>query len=267
MITLRIADHIGWLMLERPQARNALDDGFWRDLPRHVEQLENNSAVRVVILAAAGPFFCAGLDLGLFGMILDQPSEPGRANERFRRIVRQLQQSLDALANLRKPVIAVIQGGCLGGGLDLAAAADVRFATADAYFQIQEINVGLVADLGSLQRLPKLMPDGLVRELAYTGRRLMADEALRAGFISAVLADHATALAKAQAIAKTIAEKSPLAIMGSKAVLNHARDHSIADGLEYVATWNAGLLSHADLKAGIAAAREKTSAAYDDLLP
>lgn len=267
MIKTRIADHIAWLTLDRADARNALDEGFWRELPQIVQQLDEDPAVRVVVLAAEGTLFCAGLDLGLFGKILHPAGEPGRANEWFYRLLRGMQRSIEALAALRKPVLAVVQGGCLGGGLDLIAAADVRYATADAYFQIQEINVGLVADLGSLQRLPNLMPDGLVRELAYTGRRLSADEALRAGLVTAVLPDHAAALAHAEATARSIAEKSPLAITGSKAVLNHARDHSIADGLDYVAAWNAGLLSHADLKAGIAAVKAKKPAAYDDLLP
>jgi enoyl-CoA hydratase len=267
MIKTRITDHVAWLTLARPEARNALDEGFWRDLPQIVQQLDDDTSVRVVVLAAEGPLFCAGLDLSLFGKILHQPGEPSRENERFYRLLRGLQHSVNLLATSRKPVLAVVQGGCLGGGLDLIAAADVRYATADAYFQIQEINVGLVADLGSLQRLPKLMPDGLVRELAYTGRRLGADEALRAGFVTAVLPDHAAGLKHAEDVASSIAAQSPLAVTGSKAVLNHARDHSIADGLDYVAAWNAGLLSHADLAAGIAAVKARKPASYDDLLP
>ncbi len=167
-------------------------------------------------------------------------TDPGRAREAFRRHVLTLQETFNCIDRARVPVIAAVQGGCIGGGVDLVTACDLRVGTADCFFTVQEINLAIVADVGTLQRIPHLLPQGLVRELAYTGRRFGAAEAARWGFLNRVEADHEAALASAHALAAEIAAKSPLAITGIKAVLNHGRDATIAQGLDYVATWNAG---------------------------
>ena len=162
-------------------------------------------------------------------------------------------------------MIACVQGGCIGGGVDLVTACDLRVGTADCFFTVQEVNIAIVADVGTLQRIPHLLPQGLIRELAYTGRRFGAEEAARHGFLNRVEADHAAALASAQALAGEIAAKSPLAITGIKAVLNHGRDATIAQGLDYVATWNAGMLQGGDVPEAIRAQVAKGTAVFADL--
>jgi enoyl-CoA hydratase len=163
------------------------------------------------------------------------------------------------------PVIVVTQGGCIGGGVDLVTACDIRICSSEAYFTIQEINVGIVADVGTLQRIPHLLPQGLIRELAYTGRKFPAAEALRYGFVNRVEDTHADALAAAEVMAREICAKSPLAITGIKQVLNYSREHSIADGLEYVAVWNAGMLQGEDMKEAVKAQMARLSATYANL--
>jgi enoyl-CoA hydratase len=162
------------------------------------------------------------------------------------------------------PVLAAIQGGCIGGGVDMVSACDMRYATADAFFCIQEINIGMTADVGTLQRLPKLIPEGVVREYAYTGRRMPASRAYELGFVNAVYADHAALLAGVHEVAAEIAAKSPLAVWGSKEMITYARDHTVADGLDRVATWNAAVLLSADLAEAAAAAREKRPPVFRD---
>ena len=163
------------------------------------------------------------------------------------------------------PVIVVTQGGCIGGGVDLVTACDIRICSSEAYFTIQEINVGIVADVGTLQRIPHLLPQGLIRELAYTGRKFPAAEALRYGFVNRVEDTHADASAAAEVMAREICAKSPLAITGIKQVLNYGREHSIADGLEYVAVWNAGMLQGEDMKEAVKAQMARLSATYANL--
>jgi enoyl-CoA hydratase len=162
------------------------------------------------------------------------------------------------------PVLAAIHNTCIGGGVDMTCCADMRYATQDAYFSIREIDIGMTADVGTLQRLPKIIPDGVVRELAYTGRDMHAQEAKDVGFVNRVFEDRDTMMREVTAIARSIAKKSPLAMRGSKEMLLYSRDHSVAQGLNYVATWNAGMLSQADLQAGMQAQMGKTQAVYED---
>lgn len=245
--------------LNRPAKSNALDDTLWQEIRTAFRWADATPAVRVAILAGAGRHFCAGIDLAMLGGVMARIVDPdeARSREKLHALIRDLQDCLSSIEHCRKPVLAAIQGACLGGGLDMAACCDMRYASADAVFAIREIDLGMVADVGSLQRLPHLMPAGLVRELAYTGRDLPADAALRCGLVNAVYPDSAAMLAGVTVLARRIAEQSPLAIRGSKSALNYARDHSVADGLAQVATWNAATLLSADLREAITAAAQK----------
>jgi enoyl-CoA hydratase len=178
-----------------------------------------------------------------------------------------LQESFTCLERARVPVLAAIQGGCIGGGVDMVSACDMRYATADAFFCIQEINIGMTADVGTLQRLPKIVPEGVVRELAYTGRRMTAARAREVGLVNEVFPDHASLLDGVLAIADEIAQKSPLAIWGSKEMMNYARDHSVADSLNYIATWQTGMFQPGDMMESFAARQEKRAPRFPDLLP
>lgn len=258
VLELALNDGVLEVRLNRPEHANALDEAAWQDLRRAFDWADGEAAVRVVVLAGAGRHFCAGIDLamlaGVSARIAD--ADEARSREALRRLIRDLQDCLSAIERCRKPVLAAIHGACLGGGLDLAACCDIRYVAADAQFAVREIDLAMVADVGTLQRLPRLIPDGLARELAYTGRTLAAAEAVACGFANAVYADAVSLLAGVREIARSIAGKSPLAVRGSKEMLNYSRDHSIADGLDYVATWNAAMLLSADLREALAASRE-----------
>jgi len=225
------------------------------------------SEARAVVISSTGRHFTAGLDLSVFDSLTDLGGDVGRRGERLRRTVLDMQESFSVIDRCRLPVIAAVQGACIGGGVDLVSACDIRLCSANAFFCIQEINIGMAADVGTLQRLPYLIPAGLVRELAYTGRRLPADEALSSGLVNTVFDDHDALVAGALEMAGTIAEKSPLAIVGTKEMLNYARDHTIADGLNHMATWQAGMLQTDDLTRQMAANQSKSAAEFDDLLP
>lgn len=263
------ADGVARITLNRPAELNTMNKDFWPEMVRVFHAIADDMSVRCVILASTGKHFTAGLDLNWAGTnVLGQSgADLGRQREAFRRHVKELQESFNVIDNCRVPVIAVTQGGCIGGGVDLVTACDIRICTAEAFFTIQEVNIAIVADVGTLQRIPHLLPQGLVRELAYTGRRFPAAEAARYGFVNRVEDSHEAALAAAEAMARDIAAKSPLAIAGIKQVLNYGRDHSIADGLEYVAVWNAGMLQGQDVPQAVAAQMKRETAAFASLTP
>ncbi len=266
-LTLEVAAGVATVTLSRGDKLNTMNAAFWTDVPKAFAAIDADPSVRAVVIASTGKHFTAGLDLGWAGSTLAAPgSDPGRAREAFRRHVHQLQETFSCIDRARVPVIACIQGGCIGGGVDLVTACDLRVGTADCFFTVQEINIAIVADVGTLQRIPHLLPQGLVRELAYTGRRFGAEEAARYGFLNRVEPDHVAALAAAQALAAEIAAKSPLAITGIKAVLNHGRDATIAQGLDYVATWNAGMLQGSDVPEAIRAQGARETARFADLI-
>jgi enoyl-CoA hydratase len=207
------------------------------------------------------------MDLAAFqGLMGLAQAEPARGAYALRDVILRYQAALTSLETCRVPVIAAVQGICLGGGIDLIAACDIRLASADATFGIEEVHIGMAADVGTLQRLPKLMAPGVVRELAYTGRRFSAEEARGWGVVNAVHPDSAATVAAAQAMAAEIAAKSPLAIAGIKQAVTYARDHSVAEGLDQIATWNAGMLRAEDLMKAVQAKMTKTTARFDDLL-
>ncbi len=266
-LALEVADHIAHVRFNRPDALNTMTLAFWRDMVAVFDKIDQRGDARAVVISSTGRHFTAGLDLSVFDGLTAPSGDVGRRGERLRRTVLDMQESFSVIDRCRLPVIAAVQGACIGGGVDLISACDIRQCSANAFFCIQEINIGMAADVGTLQRLPHLIPAGLVRELAYTGRRLPADEALACGLVNAVFDDPGALVAGALEMAATIAEKSPLAIVGTKEMLNYARDHTIADGLNHMATWQAGMLQTDDLTRQLAANQSKTAAEFDDLLP
>jgi len=260
-----IEDNIAHIILSRPEKRNAMNRAFWDELPKIVEDIDDNSKARVIVISSTGPHFTSGLDIGVFmGGDGKQQSETTRAAG-FYSNVQRMQKTFSCLDNCRIPVLAAIQGGCIGGGVDLGTACDMRYITADAFFTIFEINIGMTADVGTFPRLVKLIPEGIVKELAYTGRRMYADEAKTAGLVNAVFADQESLLEGVFEIAREIASKAPLAVYGSKRVINYSRDHSTADGLDYIAIWNASMLQPKEMREAMTAAAEKRSGKFADL--
>ena len=266
---LSIAQHVATVTLNRPEQRNTMTLAFWPELRHLFTALNEQPEVRVVVLASTGKHFTTGLDLRDFAVLGADlmTGDRGRSSERFRRLVLTMQESFTAIERCRVPVLAAIQGGCIGGGVDMISACDMRYCTSDAFFCIHEINIGMTADVGTLQRLPHLIPEGMARELAYTGRRLLAARALELGLVNAVYPSHEAMLTEVQATAREIAQRSPLAILGTKEMLNYTRDHSVADSLNYVATWNAGMFFTSDLAEQMSANAEKRPAQFPELSP
>ena len=258
---------IATVVLNRPNKLNAMNGTMFREIGDAFRAIDANSNVRAVILSANGKHFTAGLDLKESAELLNfGDGDPARIREKLRRHILGLQDCFTAIDECRAPVIAVTHGLCLGGGIDLIAACDMRIATTDTNFAIQEVNVAIVADLGTLQRAPYLLPHGVLKELALTGRYFPAEEASKYGFVNCVEADQENALKAAEKMATEIASKSPLAVSGTKAILNHARDHTIKDGLDYVATWNSGQLLGEDLMKAGAAVLTRQTADFADLM-
>lgn len=264
-IDYRVEGPIARVTLNRPQVLNTMNKAFWTEIVDVFKAIDADPGVRVVLVASTGKHFTAGLDLGWAASVGGAEGDLGRAREAFRRHVKDMQESFSIVDRCRVPVISVVQGGCIGGGVDFVTACDIRIATENAFFTIQEVNIAIVADVGTLQRIPHLLPQGLVRELAYTGRRFPAAEAKSYGFVNSVEADHDAALQAGLTMAKLIAAKSPLVITGIKHVLNAGRDQSIEQGLDYVALWNAGMLQGHDVPNAVQAQIAKQVAVFDDL--
>ncbi|WP_331012740.1 enoyl-CoA hydratase-related protein [Sphingomonas sp.] len=240
--------------LTRESRLNAMDGVFFAELAATFHALSDDSAVRAILLSARGRHFSAGLDLDWAAGQFAEVRDPGRFAERQVREIAVLQAAIEAVEAARQPVVAVLHGGVIGGGVDLACACDLRVASTDAWLQVAEIDVGITADLGTLQRLPHLIPGGIARELVLTGRRMAADEAARWGLINQLADDRDAALAAGRALAQTIAAKSPIATVGTKRSLNHSRGRPVADGLREAALWNAATLASDDMRV-ITAAR------------
>lgn len=265
-LTVTLADAIAQIELNRPDKANALNGTLWREIGEVFRWVDETPEARVAILSGAGRYFCSGIDFELMGEVLDSVEDlgPGRKEERLRRTILELQAAFTALETCRKPVLAAIHGLCIGGGLDLIAACDLRYATADAAFSVKEVDLAIIADVGSLQRLPYLISEGRLRELAFTARQFDAAEAQAMGLVNQVFADAAQLREGVRAIAASIAAKSPLTVRGIKQILNYGRDHSLADGLDYVATWNAAMLLSDDTREAIAAAMQKRPPRFKD---
>ena len=264
---LEIEDNIANIILSRPEQLNSMSRKFWVELPEILEEVNRNSEIRVLIISSTGKHFCAGMDLSAFDNgVANIPKEKrpdnARIGEALYRSAKELQEYISKLEKIRVPVIAAIHGGCIGGAVDLVTACDIRLATNDAFFCIQEINIGMAADVGTLQRLPRIIPDSKMRELAYTGRRMLADEAKESGLVSDVYNSQEEMVNAAKEMANEIAKKSPIAIYGLKALMNYSRDHTISDSLDFNALWSGAMLSQRDMEEAIKAFVEKREATF-----
>ena len=262
---LALTDHVAHLTLNRPERMNSMDPAFWHELDQVLTQLHRSGEARALVISSDGKHFSAGMDLAVFGgsLQLDDESAEGRAA--VFDLLGEMQATFTLLETLRMPVIFAIQGACVGGAVDLVTAGCIRYATADAFFCVQEINIGMVADVGTLQRLPKLLPMGLVKELAYTGRRLGADKALAHGLVNEVFDTAEACLAAALQCAKEIASKPPVAIWGTKQALNYARDHSVEDSLRQMGWLQGAIWSNAQVQEAITAVKEKRAGQFAPL--
>ena len=259
---------VATVTLNRGEKLNTMIPAFWSELPKVIDEINSSGEARVIVLASTGKHFSAGMDLAVFSMNSgESQAEVGRLRANLRENALHLQDSFNCLEKARIPVLAAIQGGCIGGAVDMVTACDMRYASEDAFFCIQEINIGMTADVGTLQRLPKLIPEGVCRELAYTGRRMKADEAKSVGLVNEVFSDQESLLDGVMEIAEEIASKSPLAIWGSKEMITYSRDHSTSDSLNYIATWQSGMFQPADMKEAFQAKAENRPSEFDDLLP
>jgi enoyl-CoA hydratase len=259
-LRVTIADGVAEVVLLGPGKGNAMGPDFWREMPLAFEALDRDPAVRAVLLSGDGGNFSYGLDLmamaGALGQLITG-TQMAADRQRLLDLVADLQRAFNRVAACRKPVVAAIAGWCIGGGLDLAAACDVRLAAKDARFSLREVKVAMVADLGSLQRLPAIIGQGATRELAFTGKNIDAERALRIGLVSDVFANEGELLAAARAMTREIAENSAVVVQGIKQVMNDCADLSVADGLRHVALWNAAFLQSGDLGEAMAAFAER----------
>ena len=268
---LKVDNNVANLVLSRPDELNTMTRDFWVELPEVLDEINRNSEIRAVILSSSGKHFCAGMDLNAFSNGVenipdDKKPDHARVGEALYRVAKELQGYISTLEKIRAPVIAAVQGGCVGGALDLITACDIRLASKEAFFCIQEVNIGMAADVGTLQRLPRIIPDSKMREMAYTGRKMLADEAKESGLVSNVYESQEDMLKAANELAEDIATKSPVAIYGLKALMNYSRDHSIDDSLDFNALWSGAMLSQKDMAEAMTAQMEKRDAAFNKMV-
>ena len=264
--SLNIIDHVAHLAINRPNKSNSLHLDAWLELKSAFEFLDENPETRVIILSGEGKNFCAGIDLSLL-MDLNKHEHiscEARKRDEVRKFIYQLQSCISAIEKCRKPVLATIQKACIGGGVDIIAACDIRYCTEDAYFCIKEIDMGLVADIGTMQRLPKILNPGMMNELALTGRNVYGPEAKEIGLVNKAYGSKAKMDTEVSKIAATIAAKSPLVVRGTKEILHYTREHTIEDSLKYMATYNAAYLLSDDLKESFTTQMTKRKAVYKD---
>ena len=268
VLQLQVQDHIAHLQLSKPESLNTMHPAFWRDLDTALTYISTHSDVRALVISSTGKHFSAGMALETFAdpnFAPQDKSAEGRAA--LSEFLWDMQQVFTRIEQLRIPVIAAIQGGCIGGALDMVCCACIRYATQDAFFCVQEINIGMVADLGSLQRLPKLLPMALVKELAYTGRRWPAQAAQQNGFVNGVFDSQEAMLAAAMQTAQDIAAKPPIAIWGTKQALDFARDHSVQDSLRQMGWLQAGIWSNRHVLESVQAMQQKRAGEFTALVP
>ncbi|XP_077493663.1 delta(3,5)-Delta(2,4)-dienoyl-CoA isomerase, mitochondrial-like isoform X1 [Amblyomma americanum] len=268
------AEHVFQIELNRPDKLNAMNVAFWMELPKCMQQLHEDRNCRVVVVSGAGRMFTAGLDLASMASTFTADSPDGeeldvaRKARRMHALITSYQQTFTSLEKCNKPVIAAVHNGCIGGGVDMVTACDIRYCTNDAYFQVKEVDLGLAADVGTLQRLPRVIGNAsLVNELVFTARKMEAAEALQAGLVSRVFPDKGQMMAAALDVAKQIASKSPVAVQGSKVHLVYSRDHGVEEGLNYMAAWNMCMLQSEDLMKSAMAmmAKEKEPPKFSNL--
>ena len=264
---LTTTNNISHLILNRPDKLNSLIASFWTDLPTAIEKLVSAGQTRVLVISSTGRHFTAGMDLSVFASLDSDTgnTDRARANAAFVQLVEQLQETFTCLTRAPFPVIAAVQGGCIGAGLDLVSACDLRYASRDAFFTLHEINIAMVADVGTFPRLQQLVSPGIVREMAYTGEPVKAERAEMLGLVNGVLETHQELLDTVMQVADKIAAKSPLAIAGSKQIINYGSDHTTADTLSRIAIWQAGMMSMDDIKRAISAQQKKSGAEFSGL--
>ena len=253
-------DHTAWLILDRPGKRNSMDFDFLKEMVECFNRFDEDPDVRVVIIKGEGKSFTAGLDLMALGPLIKDGGADAR--ERLRETIMQGQESMNAIERCRKPVIAAVHSHCIGGGIDMLSACDIRIATRDALFSIRETRIGVIADAGTLQRLPYIIGHGYFRELALTGRDFTANEALQMGFITHISEDRDQLYDHAAGLASDIAACPPLTVQGTKDVILYSRDNGIYPGLQYVAQKNAAALKSEDLMEAVTAFMEKRKPVY-----
>ncbi|HLA36643.1 MAG TPA: crotonase/enoyl-CoA hydratase family protein [Rhodocyclaceae bacterium] len=265
-LKVELENNIAVITLNRPEKANAMNEPMWQEVRQAMNWLDATPEARVGVITGVGKFFTAGIDLSLLASVSDKIEDEcdGRSREKLRRLILDLQDTLTSIERCRKPVLAAVNGVCVGAGIDLITACDMRYCSANASFSIKEIDVGMTADVGTLQRLPRVINDGMARELAYTGRNFDGQEAQQMQLVNRCYESPDALKDGVMEIARTIAAKSPLAIRGSKEMINYARDHSVADGLNYVATWNAAMLMSNDLMEAGQAAMFKRPAVFKD---
>jgi len=265
---VEIDNSIAHIRLNRPEKRNSMNEDFWNLFPKEVEELDDSGEIRALVISSTGPHFSSGIDLNMFkDDVVEEQSENelGRSRGYFIQQLKYLQNVANCLEAARFPVVAAIQGGCIGGGIDLITAADIRLCTKDAFFIIEEINVGLAADIGTLQRLPKIIPAGIAREWAMMGEKVSADRAKEVGLVSSLHDNQEGMLESAFEIAEKLASKTPLAMWVTKEVLNYSRDHSVKEGLDNVNLWNAATLHKEDVMTTMMSRMQKKKPEYKNL--
>ena len=263
--TLTESNHIAHLVLNQPGAMNTMHPTFWRELHEVLTDIHKAGTARALVISSTGKHFSAGMDLQTFGSAIQMDDQSAEGRSAVYDLLTDMQHTFTLLEELRIPVIAAIHGGCIGGAVDMVTACCIRYATQDAFFCIQEINIGMVADVGTLQRLPKLLPMGLVKELAYTGRRLSAANALNHGLVTQVFDTQEAMVTGALACAKEMANKPPVAIWGTKQALNYARDHSTEDSLRQMGWLQGAIWSTPHVQEAITAMKQKREGSFPDL--
>ena len=264
---LNVSDNIAHIILNRPEKRNAMIAEFWAELPEIIRDIDDNAKARVIVISSTGPVFCAGIDIGMFQNDIGgtQDKNHPQYGAGFYLHVKYLQDALSALEQCRIPVLAAVQGGCYGAGVDMITACDMRYGTQDSFITIYEINVGMTADVGTFPRILNHMSEGVVRELAYTGRNMPAEECKDRGLFNEVYADQDTMLSAVMDIAKEIASKPPLAIYGCKRIITYSRDHSTADSLDNIAIWNMSMLNPSEMMEAMISGKQKRVGNFQDL--
>ena len=262
-----IGNKIATVAFNRPEKANALNMDSWKEMQSIFETLSKTEEVRGVVLTGGdAKHFSAGIDLELLMSVggLQNMSCGGRRAEKVRDMVLVLQATVSSIEKCAKPVLAAVHSGCIGGAVDIITACDMRYCSEDTYFTVKEIDMGMVADLGTLQRLPKVISPGMAAEMAYTGRNVSGKEAEKIGLVNNCFDSKESMLDGVMEIAASIAAKSPVSIRGTKDVLRYSRDHGVEDGLNYMSTWNAGMLLSEDLMEAFKASMEKRKPEYND---
>ena len=267
---VRLEGCIAHVVMNRPEKRNNMNRAFWDELPLLIERLDSEAEARVIVISSTGPHFCGGIDVSMFGGgpqdTVDKHAKKQRALS-FIDTAKRMQHSFSVMENCRLPVLVAVQGGCIGGGVDMVTAADMRYATKDAFFTIYETKIGMTADVGTFPRIVNLMPEGVVRELAYTGRRMAAEEALSYGLVNRVFDTQEAMLDGVMAVAQEIADNAPLAVHGCKRAITYARDHTTQQSLDWIALWNASMLHTDEIVEAMQARGEDRQPDFADLPP